>query len=343
MDGRRRHHLPDRASAAARPRSGPPTVPVVIGTDAPIDEVRRGRGPHDDEADHQQQTGQRRHDPTGATGPCPSSSAEDASTAGSVNDGGAAGPRIRGVRSAGDRSASRPSVGDSPPRRAADRDTPGGRRPDRASAVIVAVALVGLAALVLWRLAGPAPGPPTAAAHRASRRWPTAAGLVHAYEGDFTVRRRWRRGHVRLRRRRTAGPVPRRRRGSGGAVPQREPGRRRSPVRAQSPIRSPICAAVTGAYPLDIDGDRRIDLVVLRLGENVDPARHSATAGSSAPTRPSASTAATAGPPPSARRGRRPTPRCRRWRSATTWSSTTRAWRPTVRRRRAHPSRRRRA
>ena len=78
-------------------------------------------------------------------------------------------------------------------------------------------------------------------------------------------------------------------------------------------------AAVTGAYPLDVDGDGHTDLAVLRRGEDVILRRPSATASSSGPTSCSGSTAALRGPWHSTRCGRDRTS-CRRWRSATTWN-----------------------
>ena len=73
--------------------------------------------------------------------------------------------------------------------------------------------------------------------------------------------------------------------------------------------------AVTGAYPIDIDGDRLTDLVVLRLGETRRPARARRLplrAGERA-LRPA--DASRPGRSRSAPRGRPPTPRCRPWRS----------------------------
>ena len=55
----------------------------------------------------------------------------------------------------------------------------------------------------------------------------------------------------------------------GGAVPQRERGRRCA--RGSRAVDDPATdlTGVTGAYPLDIDGDGIADLAVLRVGENV--------------------------------------------------------------------------
>ena len=125
--------------------------------------------------------------------------------------------------------------------------------------------------------------------------------------GDYPVRRRWRRGGLRLRRRRRAGPVPRRRRGAGRAVPQRERARRDASLRA-GPAAATDLDAVTGAYPLDIDGDGLVDLAVLRLGENVILRGLGDCRFERANERLGLSTAATPGPSASARPGRtRPT------------------------------------
>ena len=51
----------------------------------------------------------------------------------------------------------------------------------------------------------------------------------------------------------------------GRAVPQREHGRRGPAVRARPPTRRPTSTGVTGAYPLDVDGDGIADLAVLRV------------------------------------------------------------------------------
>jgi hypothetical protein len=73
---------------------------------------------------------------------------------------------------------------------------------------------------------------------------------------------------------------------------------------------------VTGAYPLDVNSDGTMDVILLRVGESL-AMRGQAAAASSAPTRPGASTAATPGrrplrrPGSGARHGRR-------WRSAPT-------------------------
>ncbi len=133
--------------------------------------------------------------------------------------------------------------------------------------------------------------------------------------------RRRRRGGARLRRRRPPGPLPRRRRRAGGAVPEREPGRRRAGLRAGA-VPDDRPDDVTGAYPLDIDGDGIVDLAVLRVGENVllrglgDCALRARERGVGLRWR------RRRGPPPSARPGRT-TMRCRRWPSATTSCSTT--------------------
>ena len=128
----------------------------------------------------------------------------------------------------------------------------------------------------------------------------------------------------------------------GRAVPQRQPGRRRAAVRGASPLRRPTSTAVTGAYPIDIDGDGHVDLAVLRVGETRALPRASATAGSSGRTSVGRRRRRPAGRPRSAPPGRAPR-RCRRWRSATTSSSTpTARSRSAVRRQRAVPAGRRR-
>ena len=104
---------------------------------------------------------------------------------------------------------------------------------------------------------------------------------------DFADGRRGRR--LRLRRRRATRALPRRRRPPGRAVPQRQPRRRRPAVHPRRRIR-PRTWSVTGAYPIDIDGDGIVDLAVLRVGGTCSCAV-SATAASSAPTRPGRSTA----------------------------------------------------
>ena len=119
------------------------------------------------------------------------------------------------------------------------------------------------------------------------------------------VHGRRRRGHVRLQRRRLPRPVACRRRGAGADS---------IATSARAAARSQFAAeesglefdAVTGAYPLDIDSDGIMDLVLLRVGENRRSCAASAAAASSAPTRPGASTAATPGrrrSPPPGRRG----------------------------------------
>ena len=57
--------------------------------------------------------------------------------------------------------------------------------------------------------------------------------------------------------------------GPAALYPQPERGRRGAAVRADGQIPRPTSIAVTGAYPLDVDGDGPVDLVVLRLGEDV--------------------------------------------------------------------------
>jgi hypothetical protein len=138
----------------------------------------------------------------------------------------------------------------------------------------------------------------------ALRRGGQAAGVEHAYDGDFDLLRRRRRGRLRLRRRRlpdlyfAGGSEP------AGPLPQRQRGRRRAAFRTASLGTRDRPAAVTGAYPLDIDGDGITDLAVLRAARTCCCAA-SATAASSGRTRRGASTAATPGRPPSAPPGRR--------------------------------------
>ena len=55
---------------------------------------------------------------------------------------------------------------------------------------------------------------------------------------------------------------------AGRALPEPEPDRRRDAIRAAAVARDRP-DAVTGAYPLDIDSDSTMDLVVLRRGGNV--------------------------------------------------------------------------
>ena len=114
------------------------------------------------------------------------------------------------------------------------------------------------------------------------------------------------------------GPVSRRRRGTGGAVSQRQPGRRGAPVRARSQTRRPTSTAVTGAYPLDIDGDGITDLVVLRRRRERRSCAGSATAGSSAPNERWAFDGGDGWTDGIQRDMGGPATRCRRSRSATT-------------------------
>ena len=56
---------------------------------------------------------------------------------------------------------------------------------------------------------------------------------------------------------------------AGGAVPQRQPDRRGAALHRSCASPVTDLTAVTGAYPLDIDGDGHSDLAVLRVGEDV--------------------------------------------------------------------------
>ncbi len=87
------------------------------------------------------------------------------------------------------------------------------------------------------------------------------------------VLRRRRGGRVRLRRRRHARPVLRRRVEAGCAVPEPERAGRRPALRVACRTRRRTSTSVTGAYPIDIDGDRLIDLVGPAPGRERDPAR----------------------------------------------------------------------
>lgn len=155
---------------------------------------------------------------------------------------------------------------DSIPAASPDIDAPG-RRLSRVPILlaVVVVALAGAGALAVSRSASPATQV-TAAPHFIDEA--AAAGLVHAYAGDYPY---------------VVG-------GGVATIDCDEDGRPdlfiaggESPAalfRNVSPVGGalrfePVPAAatdltsVTGAYPLDIDGDGLVDLSVLRLGENV--------------------------------------------------------------------------
>ena len=130
---------------------------------------------------------------------------------------------------------------------------------------VLLAAVSGAAASTLWR---PGAGPPRAMPAPRFVEESEAAGLVHRYDGEFPFF-------------------------VGGGVATfdcdddgrqdlflaggSEPAalfRNRSPARGAlrfEPVPSPTTdlTDVTGAYPLNVDGDAHADLVVLRLGENV--------------------------------------------------------------------------
>ena len=94
-------------------------------------------------------------------------------------------------------------------------------------------------------------------------------GRARPTTGEYPYFGRRRGRGLRLRWRRPARPVPRRRRRPGRAVSGTT-----APVggpcgSARSTTPRPTSTGVTGAYPLDIDGDGIVDLAVLRNGENV--------------------------------------------------------------------------
>ena len=115
---------------------------------------------------------------------------------------------------------------------------------------------------------------------------------------------------------------------AGGADPSALFRNETSGLLAFEPVISPTVQidAVTGAYPLDIDADGVMDIVVLRAGENLLLHGLGGIARSGSPTPNSASTAATVGQRRSAPPGRTIIgfPRSP---SGTTWIATT----PTVR------------
>ena len=80
--------------------------------------------------------------------------------------------------------------------------------------------------------------------------------------------------------------------------------RRRAAVRAAGRRRRPTSTAVTGAYPLDVDGDGMTDLACCGVGENVAPARPRRLPVRARQRGAGRSTAATAGRRRSARPGR---------------------------------------
>ena len=144
-----------------------------------------------------------------------------------------------------------------------------------------------------------------------------AAGVHHVYDGDFTF---FVGGGVaafdcdddgRPDLYFAGGSEP------GGALSQREPGRRSAAIRRRADPATDL-TSVTGAYPLDIDGDGHIDLAVLRYGENV-LLRGLGDCRFERANERWASTAVTPGRRRSAPRGRARR-RCPRWRSATTWT-----------------------
>ena len=181
----------------------------------------------------------------------------------------------------------------------------------------VAVAAAALIALVAVGTGATGTGQP-ATPHFVEEA--VAAGLDHRYDGDFQYFVGGGVATFDCDGDGPPGPVPRRRRRSrprcfenqspvGGALP----------LRAGRRVRRPTSTHVTGAYPIDIDGDGNVDLAVLRVGENVAPARAGRLPRSSAPTRRWGFDGGDCvDRPRSARPGRARTP-CRRWRSATTY------------------------
>lgn len=132
---------------------------------------------------------------------------------------------------------------------------------------LLVVAALAVAVLVGTRLVAGG-GPPVALGPPRFVEEAAAAGLVHAYDGEYTF---FVGGGVAafdcdddglpdLYLAGGAGPAGlfRNRSEPGGAL-------RFEPV----PDAATDLTSVTGAYPIDIDADRRTDLVVLRLGENV--------------------------------------------------------------------------
>ena len=135
-----------------------------------------------------------------------------------------------------------------------------------AVALVVVVAAAGVAVAGSAVLGGGASGRAPSAPHFVEEA--AAAGIDHTFGGED----RWYVGggvaHVRLRRGWPARPVH-----SGRRRPRAAP-RNVSQVGASlrfAPVHDPPTefSDVTGAYPLDVDGDAVTDLAVLRRGENV--------------------------------------------------------------------------
>ena len=127
------------------------------------------------------------------------------------------------------------------------------------------------------RSASPAPRPrrpqprPANNARSPSRPSSTkraALGHRQRLRGRLAVHGRRRRRDLRLQRRRLPRPLSRRRRERPASF-YRNASTRGGPLKFEAETNGLELDAVTGAYPLDVDGDGITDLVVLRVGENV--------------------------------------------------------------------------
>ncbi len=151
-----------------------------------------------------------------------------------------------------------------------ERPQRGGPRISRAIIALAVGAVVVVATIALAFGASAVTGPATSAALPAPRfvEEALAAGIEHAYEGEYTffvgggVAAFDCDGDRRPELYFAGGSAPaalfRNRTETGGALRFE---------RAADPVTD--LTSVTGAYPLDIDGDRLVDLVVLRRGENM--------------------------------------------------------------------------
>lgn len=146
------------------------------------------------------------------------------------------------------------------------------RRTRRIGAVVAAVAVLAVVVAVFAVIVGPiGPGTTGPAAALGPPRFveeAAAAGLGHAYEGDYPYVVGG--GVAAFDCDDDGRPDLYVAGGSGPAAMFRNASPIGGALRFERiPDPATDLDAVTGAYPLDIDGDRRTDLVVLRLGENV--------------------------------------------------------------------------
>jgi hypothetical protein len=145
------------------------------------------------------------------------------------------------------------------------------RRPRRATLAVLAAVALGLAvlgaALAAAALAGPT-GPTTALGPPRFVEEAVTAGIEHAYDGEFTY---FVGGGVAVFDCDDDGrPELYLAGGTNPAALYRNESPAGGTLRfSRIPGAATDLAEVTGAYPLDVDGDGRVDLAVLRLGENV--------------------------------------------------------------------------